>query len=158
MEVVGFKAFNYDMSNNNGIIFEEKKVYEVDGKIKYGNGGNGFHFCKNLEDTLRYYNGMSKLIKIASVKGIGKIKESYDDYYGYYDLYVTNKLYVERIYTREEIINYILNKDPFYIERFLMGFKLTKEELEYFKMIFSDYSRIINTISYYQEGKINVYK
>ena len=39
--------------------FELYKLYSTEGKIKYGLEGNGYHFCKYLEDTLRYYDAMN---------------------------------------------------------------------------------------------------
>ena len=45
MIIDGYKALKHDLTNNYGMKFEENKTYHVQGKIKYGTVGNGFHFC-----------------------------------------------------------------------------------------------------------------
>ena len=52
MEVKGYKAFNKGLTNRYGRKFEIGKQYSLDGKISFGNDGNGFHFCKNIEEVL----------------------------------------------------------------------------------------------------------
>ena len=68
MEIRGYKAFNKDMTNRYGVEFKVGSVYEVEGDARFGNDGNGFHFCKRLEDTLRYFDGMGDEIQIAEVR------------------------------------------------------------------------------------------
>ena len=163
--VSGFKAFNEDYTNRYGQVFEPGKLYEsFDEVIKFQK--TGFHFCKNLEDTLRYYDGFSE-VKIAKVVGIGNIDEYEDDYYGYYDMYSSEKLYILYFLSREEIYDYILRiaeKGPFYVDRvirFVSGFKITNEEkIQLLSAVKDQYQkqRLVKAIKYYQEGKINIYK
>ena len=42
-EVRGYKAFNIDATNRYGKPFTEGETYQVEGEIKFGNDGNGFH-------------------------------------------------------------------------------------------------------------------
>ena len=53
--VKGYKALSPNMAAiyGNGMQYELGKWYKVDGEIKPCE--NGFHFCKKLEDTHRYY-------------------------------------------------------------------------------------------------------
>ena len=159
MEIRGYKAFNNDMTNRYGKIFHEGETYLVDEKPKFGIDGVGYHFCKRLEDTLRYFPAMEEEIKLAQVTGLGDFVTSEDDYWGYYDMYSTNILRIDKILNHEEIIDmYLKLRNPFRINRFLRGFKLTEEEVELFRLAYSDDFTIQNTISYYQEGKLDTYK
>ena len=83
------------------MVFEEGKTNKVDGNIKFGVNGNGFHFCKRLEDTLRYID--DKDPKIARVIGRGTIDEGFDDYNGYYDMYASSIIDIKYFLMREEI-------------------------------------------------------
>lgn len=129
MKIDGYKAFNGDMSNNYGAFFKEKKYYHISGDLKFGPSGNGFHYAKNIEDTFRYISDKEN-IKIASVTGYGKIKTYDDEYYGYYNMYVTNDIYINKILNRDEIISKIVLKGEDALKRFIVtGFRLTSDEL-----------------------------
>jgi hypothetical protein len=72
--VKGYKALSPNMTAiyGNGITYELGKWYKVDGEIKPCE--NGFHFCRKLEDTHRYYNlFVSRLFEI---EADGKIMEA----------------------------------------------------------------------------------
>ena len=155
--VDGYKIFNNDMTNIYGLKFEEGKTYKSNGEVIFGTNGNGFHFCKNIEDTLRYIDAMNSLVKIAKVKSFGEYLIRNDEYNGYYDLYVASSIYIEKILTREEIINIMLNKSPYSIIRFLQGFKLANKEIELFKTKFYLSQDIRDAISFYQEKKKDTY-
>lgn len=157
MQIKGFKAFNKDMTNRYNEEFEEGKEYTISGPLKFGNDGNGFHFCKRMEDTLRYFNAFEEEIKIAAVISNGSVVEYYDDYYGYYDMYATSSIFIEHIYTREEIINKFLKEHEYSVDRFLKGFKLTKEEINLFKEKYNKNIQILKTIAYYQENNKDIY-
>ena len=157
MEKHGYKAFNKGLVNRYGMDFLEGKVYEKEGELKFGNDGNGFHFCERLEDTLRYFPGMEEEIDIAKVTALGDLEEYEDDYYGYYDMYCTNKLRIDKILTREEIIEMFLNTYSERAIRFVKGFKLTPEEIEMFKTKFAKDMNVLKAISYYQEGNMDAY-
>ena len=153
----GYKCFNKNLINRYGKKFEVGKIYYVDGIIKFGNNGNGFHFCRNLEDTLRYFD-VTNETEICQVRGFGKLVVYNDEYNGYYDMYAAEKILVEKIMTREEIIDYALKLDNLRVVRFLMFYPLTREELNLFKEKFKNYINVLDAIKYYQEKDINVYK
>lgn len=153
----GYKAFNKDMTNRYNLPFEEGKTYIAHGPLAFGNKGNGFHFCKRLEDTLLYFPGMEEEIKIASVTSFGEVKEYWDDYYGYYDMYSARKLSIDKILTREEIINMYLDLWDERVVRFLAGFKLNEKEIELFRLKYPNNIKIQLAISYYQDDEENAY-
>lgn len=162
--IFGYKAFNSDRTNRYGQVFEACKFYDSNDKnIKFQK--TGFHFCKRLEDTLRYYDGFSD-IKIARVVGIGKIDEYEDNYYGYYEMYSAEKIYISRFLSRNEIYQYIFDiaKNNSYFNdrviRFVSGFKINEEEQR--KLIditssINEKKRLVKAIKYYQYGDKDVY-
>ena len=80
-EIIGYKSVDKNYKDISGNILEENKIYHVDGKIIFGNGGNGYHFAKKLEDTLRYQLNDDDFLtrpNIAKVIGFGDIVESFD--------------------------------------------------------------------------------
>jgi len=103
-KLIGYKAFNSDFTNRYGMKFEIDKIYKVFNEIKFGNYGNGFHFCENFEDTLRYFDAIDDDIIIAKVEATGKIVEYNDEYYGFYNMYCSEKIKVLEIIDRKEII------------------------------------------------------
>ena len=107
MEINGYKAFNQDLTNRYGFKFEEGKTYSVDDYPSFGLNGKGFHFCKNIEDTFRYFNPDNCLI--ASVTGMGEIAEGFDDYNEYYNMFSSNKIRINHVLSREEVLSEILS-------------------------------------------------
>ena len=158
MEIHGYKAFNKGLTNRYGKEFEVGGIYKIDGPIIFGNEGNGFHFCERLEDTLRYFPAMEEEIEIAEVTSIGNIKKYEDNYYGYYDMYCTDIIRIDRLLEREEIIKMFLNKNNFRVMRFIQGFKLNPNELDLYKLTYESNSCVMKAIAYYQEGDKDVYK
>ena len=132
MEVLGYKVFYKGLINRYGDKFEEGITYTIDGEVKWGISGNGFHFCYNLEDCFRYIDTFNYEVDVAFVKGFGNIIEVFDDYYGYYNMYVSEKMEIIKVLTREEIITLMLSKHSSSQLRFLRDFKLTEEELNLF--------------------------
>lgn len=157
MEVKGFKCFDKNLVNHYGIKFSVGSLFLTSGAIKFGLHGNGFHMCKNLEDTLRYYDTMNDEVRICEVLGGGDIKEYCDEYYGYYDMYAVSRLLITKELTRDEIINYGLNLNNIRVLRFLSGYKLTFEELNLFKNKFQNDVTIQQFIEYYQENKLDAF-
>ncbi len=155
--VHGYKCFNKDLINNYGMQFDCGKIYKVEGNVKFGNNGNGFHFCSNIEDTLRYFDSFNNEIIICEVIGFGKIKSYEDNYNEYYDMYVASELLITKVLTREEIIKLGLDLPINKVNRFIQGFKLTKEEIQLFREKFANFINVINALAYYQEGNLNVY-
>lgn len=150
MIVHGYKSFNSDMTNQYGMEFIVDNTYSVIPPIRAKNGGNGFHFDKRLEDTLRYVNGMNQDFLIDLVTGSGEIIEFEDDYYGYYDLYVAEHLTVNKVLRKEEIIAKTLFSKDVYASRFVMRYKLTQSEIKMFKEKFFTSRDFINCLAYYQ--------
>lgn len=131
MEVFGYKGFNQNLTNRYGKKFEVGQKYYIEGDLKWGPLGNGYHMCTNLEDCLRFIDPNTSVI--AKVKGFGKIKLHEDDYYGYYDMYVCEGIEIIKILSRKEIISMMLNVNEYRQERFIKGYNLTEKELQLFK-------------------------
>lgn len=154
MEIRGYKAFDKNMNNRYGQHFEEGETYSVSGDISYGNNGNGIHFCERLEDTLRYFDAMNGEVTIAEVIGSGDIVESFDDYYGYYNMYSAQELKVVRALSRFEIVSpYLAMTNIERVKRFVQGYRLTSVEKAIFEASYQGMSDVLKTIAYYQDGK-----
>lgn len=154
MIVKGYKAFNKDKTNRYGKKFIAGQVYHNnDDVLKFGNNGQGFHMCTSLCDVFRYFDSDAN---VAKVIGFGNCLCYNDEYYGYYNMYVTANLYIEKFLTREEIITEMLNSSNFDVKKFLITFTLTDTEKKLFLEKFKNNIEITNVILCYQFG-INVY-
>lgn len=154
-EIIAYKAFKQGLINRYGTKFEPKKRYKITGKVKWGNTGNGFHMCTYPEDCFRYVDSQEAVLTL--VKGFGEKTKINDEYYGYYDMYVCEGMEIQKILTREEIIQIGLNLYSYRATKFLKTFKLTKQEIEIFKEVYKQDISIIDCISYYQEGDKKAY-
>ena len=106
MDVLGYKAFYKGLINNYGMKFSVGKIYFMPGVIKFGLNGNGFHMCKNIEDTFRYFNTFDYDIDICEVKGSLDVCEGKDEYYGYYDMYSVKLIEIlKKSYYQEKIFD-----------------------------------------------------
>lgn len=150
--ILGYKAFNADLTNRYGVPFEEGRKYSVDGPAVFGNNGNGFHFCERLEDTLRYFDAMDGEVKIALVEGSGEMVEYNDEYYGYYDMFSATELEVIRVLSRSEIVDMFGGTPGFRTVRFVQGFRLTDEEKAWLRFKHLADVDVLKAIDYYQEG------
>jgi len=155
--IKGYKCFNKDMTNRYGIKFEVGKTYTTFGNIKFGLNGNGYHMCKNMEDTLRYYDAIGDDVIICEVTGYGKYVLDEDDYYGYYDMYSVEIIKIERMISRDEIIEIALNLNEIQVLHFIKTFKLNTEEINLFKNKFKNFPLVIQSIEYYQENNLEVF-
>ena len=155
MKVKGYKCFNKDLTNRYGTKFCVGQIYIASGIVKFGN--NGFHMCKNIEDTFRYFDTTNKDIRICEVIGSGNYTEHSDEYYGYYDMYSVEKLEIIKELSREEIIEKGLHLKEQRAERFVSTLTLTKEEISLFKEVFKNNQRILKAIAYYQENDKQAY-
>jgi len=128
MEIRGYKAFNKDHTNRYGMPFLEGKDYHVDGPIRFGNDGNGFHMCTHLSDVFRYFD--SENVDVAEVIGSGEYDEGEDETWQepYYYMYAVSDIHIERFLTREEIINIISNSSASDIVKFFATFNPSEEE------------------------------
>ena len=160
MKIKGYKALNGDFSNRHGLKMEVGVTYKTLGNVKFGNNGNGYHFCKNLEDTLRFVDGINDDIVIVEVTGSGEFVVRDDEYNGYYDMISAAELTIDRTLEHDEIIKYFLS-DKMYdlrVIRFIMGYKLSLEEIEMFKLRYALNDKVLKAISYYQENNKDAYK
>ncbi len=127
--IIGYKLFNKDFTNRYGMKFEIGQKYIKEGNVRFGVHGSGFHFCKNFEDTFRYFDSSEGFI-LAQVIGSGDIVEYNDDYYEFYDMYASSELTIIKIISREEIME--MAKDicniEYKIRRFIQLFHMTDDE------------------------------
>lgn len=158
MEVIGYKCFNKDLTNRYGQKLEVGCIYSTDNEVKFGNDGHGFHFCKNIEDTFRYFDAMNDEVCICLVKGFGTIKEYDDEYNGYYDMYASEHIEILNLLSREEIIKLGLNLYPERAVRFVSGFRLNDYEIELFKQKYERCNQVLQAINYYQLNDKNAYR
>ncbi len=156
--IYGYKCFNKGLINRYGKQFEVGKTYHCEKDIIFGNNGHAFHMCKNLEDTLRYFDAMDNEVDICLIKGFGKHAEYEDTQNDYYDMYAFEYITIVKKLTRKEIIDYGLSLYEYRAERFVSQFRLTKEEIALFKTKFAKSIHVLNSIAYYQEGDKDVYK
>ncbi len=147
-KVVGYKAFN-NMMDRYGNVYELNKDYHVKGKIKWQK--NGFHFCHNLEDVFRYYDGFDENTVVCMVEGFGTVYTYFDEYADYYDMYVSSDIRILKVLSREEIINEVLSKNIFSVKRLVAGYKLTDEEINLI-LGTTNYKMIQPYINYYQKN------
>lgn len=158
MEKIGYKCFNEDMTNRYGKKMEVGKIYTTKGEIKFGNSNHGFHFCKNIEDTIRYFNPKEETVCICLVRGFGTISEGFDDYNGYYDMYASENIEIIKKLSREEVIAIGLSLYPERVCRFVSQFKLYDDEIEMFKEKFKNSRIVLQSIDYYQLGNKEAFK
>jgi hypothetical protein len=153
MVIKGYKAINNDCSNRYGFKFEVGKTYFKDGEIKFGNNGNGFHLCLNIEDTLRYFDFFNERCLICEVEGSGEVKEFEDTYNDYYDMYVVSNIKITKIMSRKDILDEVLKSlNEIRICRFISGYKLTSNEIRKIIKKYYNNPTILKYIDYYQLG------
>jgi len=150
-EIIAYKAFDEGLVNRYGDKFEVGKIYRVNGDIKWGNYGNGFHMCLYPENCFRYFDTSQK-IDLALVRGFGQMQCYDDEYNAYYNMYVCEGMEILKVLSRDEIIELALNLYTYRIENFLKTFKLSADEIELFKDVYKDSERTLEFINYYQEN------
>ncbi len=69
--ISGYKCFYEGLVNLYGKKFEVGESYSNNGDVTFGNDGHGFHMCKRLEDTLRFFDTFNKEVDICEVVGYG---------------------------------------------------------------------------------------
>ncbi len=160
--ITGYKCFDKGLTNRYGKKFEINKLYHCPGEIKFGNHGNGFHMCARLEDTLKFFDCKNSEVDIAKVTCFGEYDEipaTYEsEYAGDYDMYAYEYMIIDKILTREEIIEYILSTYPERVNRFLMHFKLTEDEKELFYTAYKDNVVVLQYLDYYQNNDKDAFK
>ena len=161
IEIKGYKGFTKDLKNEPGDQFEVGKIYKTPNNenLKFGVNGNGFHFCKSLEDCFIYFDPLSSVY--AEVSGLEEVREIDDEYNGIFGICVARTIKIDRLLTNEEIVDMYLNPKkglgPFVLKRFLQFYKLTPEEVSQFeKMYYKDWSSL-RDIMYYQKNITDAY-
>ena len=157
-KILGYKSFNENNKDISGKVLEEEKSYHANGMIKYGINGNGYHFAKKLEDTLRYQLNDDDFLtrpNIAKVIGFGDIVESFDEYYGYYELYAASNIKILKYLKEDEIIAYALKLNETRMLRFVSLYRLNSDEIKLFK---NKYLSVDLALLYYQMKIYNTYE
>ncbi len=148
----GYKVLNKGLINRYGFKYELNKKYKLDGTLKWKE--NGFHFCTYPEDTLRYIDAFNEEIDLTEVEGSGELQLYEDDYYGYYDMYASEEIIINRIVPREEFISMVVNsKNPDRVKRLISGIKLTEDEINFIR---ERYNNLDFYIDYYQINNTNL--
>lgn len=155
--IIGFKCFNKGLINQHGVKFHPNKIHKVNGEVVFGNSGNGYHFCKDIENTLRYFHVDADQIDLCKVEGSGDIKTSNDEYNGYFDMYVASELKVVSILSFDDILSEVNNMCVDRFIRFIQSYPLDKHIFmdlvnQKFANNFHIKERINKHYSYYQEG------
>ena len=129
----GYKAFNANMTNKNGVKFEVGETYtENNCIVSFNVDESGFMFCERLEDTIFFAPDRDN-IAFAEITALGEIVEGESGQGTYEDIYTTNKMRVDRVIPREEVIEIFLNmRNTERLTRFIQMFNLTPEELAMF--------------------------
>lgn len=154
--IKGYKIFIGNKNcfvNNYKKMFEVGKIYEVRERIHPKD--SGYHFALRLEDTLRYGNAKEEEFVLCEVTALGNIVEYEDEYYGYYDLYVTDKIRIDKILTRNEIIDYALKLPDYRLIRLIATMKLDDEEV---KLFLNRETEVLKYIDYYHYGNKDAFK
>lgn len=113
-----------------------------------------FLIYESIEDSLRFTTLDDDKV-IAKVTALDDFQLVDSDYYDYYNMVITNKLLINKIYSYNEIIDEMLNnKNELQIERFLKHFKLKEEDIEKFKKI---HPYVDRAARFYQEGDLDAY-
>ena len=137
MAIKGYKAFSKGLIDHYGREFTEGESYEIDAEPSFS-GRIGYSFCKRPEDGLRAFDYTDK-VEIAEVTAYGDLEESESDYFGFYNLYLTNKIRIDRILTRNEILAMYLSMKPNdRVKRFIELFTLSDDELDTLKKVMVD--------------------
>ena len=106
-EKIGYKVMSQDMTCDGGdkpFQYELGKTYEIEGKLEICR--NGFHFCKNIFNTLEYYN---------NIKGDKRFfKIQYDMCIDDWDKSVTNKITILEEVNIFDFINDSMSEDDWY--------------------------------------------
>lgn len=153
--IIGYKAFHKGLINCFNQKLKVGKIYHANGDIIFNK--NGFHMCTDLLGCLKYFDALTEDIDIAKVICYGNIHKYDDSFYDYENMYSCEYMIIDRVLTRKEIINYALNLDMESFIRFISLFRLTKEELIFFKKRFQKIERVLDYIKYYQENDKEVF-
>ena len=108
--MVGYKYVDSEngvMTNMySSVVYKIGECYHKDGESKYHK--SGFHFCTYPENTLRYAKTKRPSdFTILEIEANGIIdcgdNDQSNEYFGYYGMYATSDIRINRILAREEI-------------------------------------------------------
>lgn len=152
--MLSFKCYYKGLFDRYGNQYELNKTYTFK-KIKPQS--SGFHSCKNLEDTFRYYDTTKETV-IAKVEISGDIIEFEDDYNGYYDMYCSSMIKILEVYEKEEIINIMKKSSSESKYRFIWTYNnLSEAEIREFYNHNNKYDKV-NFMCNYKLKKLGVKK
>ena len=160
-EIIGYKAFKSDLTNKYGFKFEVGVEYKESKDLKFGINGGGFHFASCLADTFRYFNPKYNPV-YCKIVGSGNFIKVSNYAYDSKDMYVSEKIKITKILTRDEILEYALTSDLDTLNKMLMLYSFNKEELELIKRYCleqeKEYLKSIQILDMYQTGDIKTFK
>lgn len=147
----GYKLLDEGFINEYGHTYEFNKKYYLNGSLRWNY--NGFHFCTNIEDTLRYRNKDKETFVIVEVFASGNIVDGSNvenDYYGYESGYASSEIELIREVSREEMIDIVIkSKNVDRVTRLILSIPLTEEEINLIRDNYNN--RIVEQyIEYYQ--------
>ena len=154
--VIGYKVFNGNFTNRAGFKFKVGETYHIKGTLKWGNQGNGFHLCTNFEDCFKYISTNNFIL--TEVMGFGKLIKYDDEYYGYFDMYVCENIYVIRVISRKEIIEMAKSLYEERLCKYISTFNLTDEEVNEIEKVSKEKQKVLKAIDYYHNGNKNAYR
>ena len=143
-KIKGFKAFNKGLITRQGQKLELEKMYELKEQPVFMSVG--YYMCKNLEDTLRYFDCDS--IEICAVEGYPDYVKYYDDYAGSDEMYICQKILLTHLLTPQEIIEEAKKMTNFRFRKFAAYYPLTEEEKIYFLQKYIDDYWILSDLIY----------
>ena len=154
--IEGYKVFDNEFKTMGGIQFSVGMHKHVAGPKKAGpSNGNGFHLCKNFEDTFRYKSNNPILCEVI---GYGVISREYIDEYNEYDgIYACSDIYVKRIIPREEIIEMAKNLPEYRLQRLISTYEMTDEEISEIEKT-NNTKKIKQYTNYYHRNIKNAFK
>ena len=140
VEVPGYKIFNGDMTNWYGLQFEEGRTYHTIRKP-------GFYYCTKLSEVFGVYFG-NPSVQVARVTGY--IEEEREASFRKYSTTVRTavSLRIDKILTREEIMQQVIADGESSIKDYLRYFPVTTEEEDYFVENYGDNEELMEIIAY----------
>jgi hypothetical protein len=151
--IKGYKSFRKELINQIDEQLEEGKTYRLERDITWNKCG--YHFCSSPEDTLRYMREYDEETIVAEVHSNGKVHTYDDEYNGYYNMFVSDEITIDRVLSREELFNLIINHGENSILKMIQNYILTQAEIN---SLSNRSIRINQALLYYQLGDNTVYR
>ncbi len=123
-KIEGFKAFTKGLITRQGNKLELYKLYRIEQPPVFMS--SGFHKCKCLEDTLRYFDCSN--IDICKVEGYPAYTTYYDDYTGSDEMYSCQGILLTHLMTPEEIIEEAKQMNEYRFKKFIAFYPLIQNK------------------------------